>query len=135
MNIMLKIGLGMLVGYIVFKIYKMIKYSVRVEAEIVRHNDDYYRAITPNDTMNRYTAVRAPIYRYSYKGMIYYHRSSFGVGGKEGHKRITRKIRINPRKPNKAYVAYARTTVAYLFFNLIVLTMGIFIFIGETLYR
>lgn len=125
MNIMLKIGLGMLVGYIAFKLYKIIKYSVRVEAEIVRHNDDYYRILELGSS--RYGTTRAPIYRYSYKGMLYYHRSSFGVGGKEGRKRITRKIRINPRKPNKAYVAYAGTQIAYLFFNFIILMQGILI--------
>jgi len=134
MNIMLKIGLGMLVGYIVFKLYKIIKYSVRVEAEIVRHNDDYYRTREVG-AWNRYETSRAPIYRYSYKGMIYYHRNSFGVGGKEGRKRITRKIRINPRKPNKAYVAYAGTQIAYLFFNFIILMQGILIFIGEAYYK
>ena len=105
-------GITMLICYVIFKLYKLIKYSVKVQAKIIKHYDDYD------------TTSRCPVYEYSYNGMIYHYYSKIGIGGIEGKKRITKKIRINRHNPKKAYVSYVGLQLMYLFFTGIILFQG-----------
>ena len=45
-----------------------------------------------------------------------------------------KKIRINPSKPNKAYIPVVGVNITYLFINFIVLLIGISIFVVESIY-
>lgn len=115
-SFMLIIGIVMFVGFVVYKIYKITKYSVKVELEIDRYSEENVQA-------DRFYHRSVPIYKYSYKGMIYKYNNG---------KTKKKYIRINPDNPSKAYLPHM--TVAYLFFNFIILVIGIGIYFINRFY-
>lgn len=94
-------------------IYKCIKYSVKVEADITTEFDPISNS-------------HLPIYQYSYKGRIYRYNNGITY-----RRRILKrkKIRINPRKPNKAYIPYS--SITYWIFVFVLLFQGIIFYLIE----
>ena len=123
--IMLMIGIAMLLGYIICKIRKIKKYSEKVEAEIIKVEQYRYNPMDVTDYSYYNTRMTTPTYKYSYKGMTYRYNNGWSSDAtkiKEGDKKI---IRIDPNKPNKAYVANRTFSIVYLFFTLLFFIFGI----------
>lgn len=97
------------VSYIIYRIYKIIRYPVVLTAEYVGSKDSPY-TITSSDRFDNIRVpakVSTPTFKYKYNGLVFYYRG-FGFARSEPKKYIdgyTKKIRINPNKPNKAYMS------------------------------
>lgn len=121
--IILIIGLLMLIGNIIYIIYKIAKYNIKVEATLERFELERIRPFL-DEVQN--SCRRTNIYRYSYNGRIYYYRimeaqnkyTDMKVGA-------TKKIRISNKFPQKVYTYNPLTETMYLFFTLIVIIIGI----------
>lgn len=118
------IGILMFLGFIIYKIYKLRKYSLKVEAEIIKKISlpyDNYAGGYGSDGSRGINDI--PVYKYRYNGLVYHYNngSTLNSGIKKGE---TIKIRINPNKPEKAYVTSFGMSFLYLFFNAIVLLIG-----------
>ena len=121
--IMLIIAIGMFIGFIIFKLYKIFKYSVKVEAKVIRH-------ISKPDV--GFIRIRyKPVYEYGFNGMLYHKNDLFHLGSiKNG---TLKKIRINPKKPQEVYISSLASNIGYLFINFILFIIGIAILIGESI--
>ena len=121
--IILIIGLLMLIGNIIYIIYKIAKYNIKVEATLERFELERIRPFL-DEVQN--SCRRTNIYIYSYNGIIYYYRimeaqnkyTDMKVGA-------TKKIRISNKFPQKVYTYNPLTETMYLFFTLIVIIIGI----------
>lgn len=121
--IMLIIGMVMLSAYSIYKIAKVRKYSEKVEAEIMQMECYRYESSDITYYTDNKEIMKMPTYRYSYKGLTYSYNNGWATNSniKVGKKQV---IRINPEKPNKAYVPVRGANIVYLIFTLGFLIFG-----------
>lgn len=127
------IGICMLVGYIIYKIYKIIKYPLKVDAHVARYIDvpyeNYYLGSADDRSVYSGTGI-IPVYEYKYKGMLY-RVNNGGISLNKPKKDYSIKVRINPLKPEKAYLNSGVSPV-YLFISSIILIIGISIIVSTS---